>query len=303
MTFHSIERLGAPFRCVAELGVGIPTEGEVRLDNRERKLLFFLEASCQLRVDDSPPDTVSDGDVIVMPRQCKQVYMRHSGGSAARLHVLKVVFSLPPIRSQVRTAPGRRRTLRPEDDLGDFILHHFTGYRHLKSAQTPAMQEILRAIRSEAEHRQPGARHRVRALATNLVIHVARLLHLPGEKDQAPKDAHAHLVNRTKEYILRNFGRPLSLGQIAWSVRKSDEHVARVFRRRTGQTVFDYVRAVRIEQAKTLLIHSDCTMGEIAVRTGFASLPLFSRVFRQQVGKTPTLYRAERAQRVRFLPK
>jgi AraC-like DNA-binding protein len=109
-------------------------------------------------------------------------------------------------------------------------------------------------------------------------------------------------VVQAKEFLIRNHARDLTLGEVAWSVKKSEEHLARIFRRVTGQTVFDYLRTVRLEMAKTLLINSEKTLTEIASATGFGSLALFSRSFKQYVGINPSGYRQQRSQAVRWLP-
>jgi AraC-like DNA-binding protein len=164
------------------------------------------------------------------------------------------------------------------------------------------MQEILRAIRREAEDHPPGIRHRVRALATNLVVHVARMVHENPAPAPVSAASQAPLVNQVKEYLLRNYARELTLGEIAWHVRKSDEHIARIFRKVTGQTVFEYLRTVRLESAKTLLINSDKTLTEIARLSGFGSLALFSRNFTHYVGRSASAYRKERARGVKWQP-
>lgn len=109
-------------------------------------------------------------------------------------------------------------------------------------------------------------------------------------------------MNQAKEFMRRNFARALTLGEIAWHVKVSEEHLARVFRRVTGQTVFDYLRTVRLEHAKTLLINSNGTISEIAVQSGFGSLALFSRNFSHYVGQSASHYREARAQTVLWLP-
>ena len=48
---------------------------------------------------------------------------------------------------------------------------------------------------------------------------------------------------------------------------------------------------MRLEQAKTYLAGSDKNVSEIAQLTGFGSLPVFSRNFKQEVGLSPTEYR------------
>ncbi|MGH7959714.1 MAG: helix-turn-helix domain-containing protein, partial [Opitutaceae bacterium] len=269
--------------------------------NLERKLLFFLQANCTQEIEGVGVFAVRTGDVFVVPRRCVQRYRVNSAGESPKVHAVKIAFSLPPLGAAgEKPARGGNVTGNPEADLVAFVRHHFRQIRHLPLAQTAAMQEILRAVRREAENHQPGIRHRVRALCTNLVVHVARMVH--DTTPVAPKTATGHgaLVNQVKEYLLRNFARELTLGKIAWHVNKSEEHLARVFRKVTGQTVFDYLRAIRLESAKTMLIDSERSLTEIATRTGFGSLALFSRNFSQYVGRSASAYRQERAQLVRW---
>jgi AraC-like DNA-binding protein len=299
MTFHSIERLGAPFSSVSELGFVIPENGDVTVENPERKLLFFLQANCTGEIDDFGSFTVRTGDILVVPRRCVQHYRVARAGEIANVHALKITFTFPLL-----APPGRPTNQRvqgnPESDLSAFVRHHFREIRHLPGAQTPAMKEILRAIRRDIEEHPLGIRHRVRALGTNLVVHVARMVHETPSPKTSSEPGQGSLVNNVKEYLLRNYARPLTLGNIAWQVHKSEEHVARVIRKVTGQTVLGYLRTIRLEQAKTLLINSDKTLTEIARLTGFGSLALFSRNFAHYVGRSASAYRQERSRVVKW---
>lgn len=302
MTFHSIERLGAPFLAVSELGFVIPEGGEVTLHNVERKILFYLQADAVMQIEKVGEFRIRTGDILVVPCRCVQRTRITERGQSLKAHVLKIAFALPPLAlpGAAQAEPVVRGN--PETDLGVFVRHHLRQIRHLPSAQTAAMQEILRAIRREAEEHPPGLRHRVRALATNLVVHVARMVHERPAPTHTAGPEHAPLVVQVKEYLLRNYARELTLGEIAWHVHKSEEHVARVFRKVTGQTVFEYLRTVRLESAKTLLINSDKTLTEIARLSGFGSLALFSRNFSTYVGRNPSAYRQERARVVTWQP-
>ncbi|MBE7540430.1 MAG: helix-turn-helix domain-containing protein [Opitutaceae bacterium] len=303
MTFHSVERLGAPYASVSEVGFVIPTGSEINLSNVEHKIVFYLKARCRLVIEGEGEFAVEAGDVLVVPRRCVQRYRAGQGG-AAQLHALKILFSLPPLPAKGARPVPTEGLGDPEADLTAFVQHHFRQIRYLRGAQTAAIQEILRAIRHETEHHGPGIRHRVRALCTNLVVHVARRLHEPISAPHASAmgSGAGAVVVQAKEYLIRNHARELTLGEVAWSVRKSEEHLARVFRRVTGQTVFDYLRTVRLEMAKTLLINSEKTLTEIASASGFGSLALFSRNFKHYVGNSPSIYRQQRSQAVVWRP-
>jgi len=300
MIFHSIERLGSPFASVSELGLVIAHAGEMLVRNDEVKLLFFLQADCEQEIEGFGTFPVKTGDICVVPRICRQHYRQVAAKDSARVHVLKISLSPPPLPAFGYPADKRPPIGDPEADLTAFVRHHFTAIRHLPGAQDARMQEIMLAIRREAEEHRAGIRHRVRALCTNLVVHVTRLLHDGPAVAKTTAAGHGFAANQAKEYLRRNFAKPLTLGEIAWHTKVSEEHLARIFRKVTGQTVFDYLRTIRLETAKTLLINSSKTLTEIAAETGFGSLSLFSRNFSKYIGQSPSAYRQARAQRVRW---
>lgn len=281
----------------------IPRNGVTEVHNVEYKLLFFLEADCMMAIPGFGEFPVRKGDICCLPRRCLQRYRVSGRSQVSRVHALKIMFSLPPLPAPGEPGGRLKPVSRdPEEDLTAFVQHHFFEIRHLTAAQHAAMQEIMRGIRTEAEQHRPGIRHRVRALCTNLVVHVARRLHEAPARPSSVSGGYGAIVNQTKEFLLRHMARELTLGEIAWHVKKSDEHLSRVFRRVTGQTVFDYLRTIRLESAKTMLIDSDKTMTEIAASTGFTSLSLFSRNFSQYVGQSPTVYREARATTAHWAP-
>lgn len=300
MIFHSIERLGTPFTSVSELGLVIAQGGELLVRNAEVKLLFFLQADCAQEIEGVGTFPVKTGDICVVPRICRQHYRQTAAKDSSRIHVLKISLSPPPLPARGQPAEKGQSNGNPETDLTAFVRHHFTEIRHLPGAQDARMQEIMLAIRREAEEHRAGIRHRVRALCTNLVVHVARLLHDSPAAAKTIAAGRGFAANQAKEYLRRNFTKPLTLGEIAWHTKVSEEHLARIFRKVTGQTVFDYLRTIRLETAKTLLINSSKTLTEIAAETGFGSLSLFSRNFSKDIGQSPSAYRQARAQRVRW---
>ncbi len=300
MTFHSIERLGRPFVSVSELGLVIPQHGEILVNNPEVKILFFLHADCVQEIDQGGIFPIRTGDILIIPRVCRQHYRNVSVQGSPRIHVLKLSLNTPPLPPPGHETSRRATKANPEADLSAFAQHHLTEIRHLPGAQDAPMREILLAIRREAEEHRPGIRHRVRALCTNLLVHVARRSHESPPPRKAKAPGHGFVVNQAKEFLLRNFARPLKLGDVAWHVKMSEEHLARIFRKVTGQTIFDYLLTVRLESAKTLLIDSSYTLTEIAQRTGFSSLSLFSRNFGRYVGVSASRYRGQLAQRTHW---
>ena len=71
----------------------------------------------------------------------------------------------------------------------------------------------------------------------------------------------------------------------------SPDYMARKFKSALHMTPSEYVRKFRIARAMELLCTTDLSVAEVARRTGFSDVSLFSRVFKQAVGLPPASYR------------
>lgn len=63
------------------------------------------------------------------------------------------------------------------------------------------------------------------------------------------------------------------------------------FKRYTGQTVVQYLKTVKMKNAKTLLKNTNLSILEISNMLGYASLSHFNKVFKDYTGMTPASYR------------
>jgi len=71
----------------------------------------------------------------------------------------------------------------------------------------------------------------------------------------------------------------------------SEAHFARSFKQAFGVPPHRYLLTRRIERAKALLRDTDCSITEIAFRTGWESLGTFGRTFRDITGESPSAVR------------
>jgi AraC family transcriptional regulator len=74
-------------------------------------------------------------------------------------------------------------------------------------------------------------------------------------------------------------------------------HVARTFRRRTGSSLGEFVRAERLAWARVALATRELSLAAIASDAGFYDESHFIRAFRRRFGTTPGAYRRRHALR------
>ncbi len=95
----------------------------------------------------------------------------------------------------------------------------------------------------------------------------------------------------TQEWARANLTRAISLDQLARRAGMSRFHFARAFRTATGQAPMTWLRAQRIEEARTLLLSTALPLKAIARKVGFPDEFHLSRVFRRVTGQNPTQVR------------
>lgn len=97
-------------------------------------------------------------------------------------------------------------------------------------------------------------------------------------------------IVQVKKYLETHFMDDVSLQEVAEKVNLDKSYLGRMFREECGVTVMGYLKNIRIEKAKELLLHG---MGasEVAMQTGFADPAYFSKIFKQETGITPSRYR------------
>jgi AraC family transcriptional regulator len=101
-------------------------------------------------------------------------------------------------------------------------------------------------------------------------------------------------INKVLAFVHANYRNPLPLAKIGQAAGIHPVHLARSFRRVHGQTLGEYVRRLRIEEARRRLIMTDLKLTEVGLECGFSDHSHFSRVFRRHVGVSPSRFRETR---------
>jgi AraC family transcriptional regulator len=100
-----------------------------------------------------------------------------------------------------------------------------------------------------------------------------------------------YAVSQAISMMRSRFQHPLTLQDIASSAQLSPFHFNRIFRSITGVPPSVYLAALRIEQAKKLLLRTDLSVTSICFDVGYSSLGTFTTRFTQFVGTAPTQFR------------
>jgi len=115
---------------------------------------------------------------------------------------------------------------------------------------------------------------------------------------QAVKDYsvtnHSTLIKNTILHIRRNITTKIELSTIADTLYVTKEHLSRQFKRELGMTLTQYIRNLKIIEAKKLLRNTNHSILNIAIMLGFANSSHFSNIFKASTSISPKKYRSEK---------
>ena len=104
-------------------------------------------------------------------------------------------------------------------------------------------------------------------------------------------DRYAKIVKDIKSIIDEQYQEIENINQVSAQIYMSTVHANSVFKRETGQTIFDYLTKVRMEKAKLMLKEKNSRVYLVAESVGYKSKPYFASLFKEYTGMTPSEYR------------
>jgi len=98
-------------------------------------------------------------------------------------------------------------------------------------------------------------------------------------------------VEKMALFIAENYKEPLTVDDVANSVKLHPNYAMKLFRKTIGKTIMEYITEHRLSHAQKLLITSDNLILDIALDSGFGSLSRFNIAFKKVLNCTPRSYR------------
>ncbi|GAA2359892.1 AraC family transcriptional regulator [Catellatospora methionotrophica] len=101
-------------------------------------------------------------------------------------------------------------------------------------------------------------------------------------------------VKRVISVMETSLDEQLTIDDMAKVAMFSKFHFSRIFQRVTGISPGRFLSALRLQQAKQLLVSTSFNVSDISLRVGYTSVGTFSSRFTRSVGLSPTTYRKQR---------
>ena len=263
-----------------EVGYCYEGEGVIRMENGD--LPYFSQT------------------FTVIPKNCPHAIQGEKGG----VDYWEFLF-IDMERFLLDLYPGRNRLVE------EICRRINRGARLLTYEKNPVLgdlvQELLREMKEKGEFYQES----VKGYLLAFLMEIARL---DGEAAGAlVSDKRLPVVGKNlwKEeirqveaalrYVEEHYREPLHAGDLAAVCGLSETHFRRLFQKNMQMTPMEYVNKVRIREACRLMLETNASLEEIAVKTGFVSMSTFNRNFGRFLSISPHAWRKSRGKGQKIL--
>ncbi|WP_156681305.1 helix-turn-helix transcriptional regulator [Sphingomonas profundi] len=157
------------------------------------------------------------------------------------------------------------------------------------------IESVLLRLASEVEGEGLGSEMLVEALVQMLIVDLARHVASGREALSVSGGLKASQIKHIEDFLDSfEIGLPTP-AEVASECGMSPTHLRRLFKRATGESLQNYLKAKRISRARALLADEDIPLKVVSYRLGFNHCSAFSFAFQQATGETPGQYRRRRA--------
>jgi AraC-like DNA-binding protein len=242
------------------------------------ELLFLLEGATAYEFADHEAVGLRGGHFLAVPPG-----IVHRG-----LHNVRSPSTICGLALKVSPPSIWKNTTFTASDLGS--LRTALADAGLKARPfNPALRWLVRRLTEETgaypgNPRPAEAAIVLRALICAVLVEAMRQMLVPPSE---PKEFVAAAI----AYLTRHMAEPVTMDDLVRHVGFSRARMFDLFKAQTGLTPNDYLQRLRVEKAQEQLKHTEQSVTEIALATGFSSGQYFSTVFSRYTGVSPTDFR------------
>lgn len=165
------------------------------------------------------------------------------------------------------------------------IENGFKSRLKLDPAAFAEIEGLIKAAVHEFESDSPARKTMVRSYFLQLIVLLSRLY------GSNVRHKEIEGISKAAAYMETNFTEEISTAQLVKSSHYSQRHFIRLFSATYSVTPQQYLLDIRIRHACTLLRTTGLSITETAMRSGFGDPNYFCRIFKKNIGVTPSAYR------------
>ena len=157
-----------------------------------------------------------------------------------------------------------------------------------KDARTFELVKSVNTVtQAYKQSKEPYDGLKARAAMLNLLVNLCECHLVENSSVATTKRISENYVKKALSYLSQNYTSQNSLDSLANMCGISKYHLVREFKLYTGQTIFNYINALRCKKASLCLVRG-MSVTETAYECGFESASYFSRMYKKITKKSPS---------------
>lgn len=255
-------------------GVGAPIG-----DLHDFHELLFVEEGTYRVIVDGEEFTIGEGELFLYPPLAF-----HIGAEKRERAVIRIISfesdsaELKKIeRKPIKASSFARELFTEANEIG------------LKSFFYPGCEDGVRGMQVLEGANAYSLQKMKKCLELSLVELICRAESVEGEGRNSKNFKEQRAASLTK-FLRMNISRNLTLCEMADAISVSVSTLKIITSEAFNTSPVSYFTSLRMSAAKKLIRESSLTFTEISERLGFCSVHYFSRIFKNQVGMTPSEY-------------
>lgn len=234
---------------------------------------YVKKGCCMLHLDNESV-VFHEGEIMIITSDVDHQFEAGVGGTTLiQLEFLPEIF----FHFNQGRVPEMNREVR------DPVFLFSEENRLIKIVNNVRIMRVVQCIVNELEAKSPYHQYLVIMYYAELLILIYRYMdesYLPICTNEALKKAISH--------VRLNYHHPdLNVREIARYAGISERYLRRLFVQYLNLSPLDFLSQIRVNKAFELLRNTEMSVKEVAYQCGFQSPQYFSRVFKQQIGRSP----------------
>ncbi|MDY3918745.1 MAG: AraC family transcriptional regulator [Candidatus Limivivens sp.] len=181
-------------------------------------------------------------------------------------------------------AKGKEEWLWLQDELNKVDM--YSG--HWKEETRSKITGIIEKLYLEYLEKAYAWQLAMKSLISELVLAAAR--EMP-RRERSLQGQQVFKMKNILEYIALHYYSDITLQSCAEAVGFNSAYLSRYFSSHMGITFQEYVKRLRIDKAKWLLMTERVPITEVCYQSGFRDVKTFNKLFKQECGMSPTEFK------------
>lgn len=107
------------------------------------------------------------------------------------------------------------------------------------------------------------------------------------------KNKGKRICEKATSHMISHIAEPITMSEVAELAGVTERQMNRYFLEYTNQTAYAYLKGLRLQKARQLLLQTNLSIIEVAGESGWQNPSKFTEAFRKRYGMTPKDYRKE----------